>query len=125
MRHWIILAGLALAAAATTAGAQTPPAAPDRTAQAASEPQPLDMGELAHVSGGQSVTVVATDQALNAVNTGNSIIAGSVRSGDINFSAQALSNFSGIGNFVVNTGANNNLQGNLSVTVVAAPAALR
>ena len=121
---WAAPFAFALAAevpsAPAQAGVMESLAAPSQAGQA-----PLDLDELSRISGGQAVTVVATDQALSAINTGNSINAGSVRAGDINFSQQALSNFAGVGNFVVNTGNNNNLQGSLSVTVVAAPATVR
>jgi hypothetical protein len=117
MRFWFPLAmPLALCATPAAVLAQVPEAASVHAA-----PKALDISELAQINGGQAITVVSTTQALSAVNTGNSIVAGSVRSGDISFSNAALSNFAGVGNFVVNTGANNNLQGNLSVTVVAAP----
>ncbi len=45
----------------------------------------------------------------------------SVTSGAVNFSDNALSGFRGIGNFVVNTGANNTLQGAINISVVTTP----
>jgi hypothetical protein len=115
MRPWICLALSAIALSAFTAASAAAP-------EPAAAQKPLDAQQLDAISAGQAGTVALTNQALTAVNSGNSITAASVRSGDISFNAQALSNFTGIGNFVVNTGANNNLQGSLSVTVVAAPA---
>ena len=88
------------------------------------EPPPVLLGldELSAISGGAAVTVdVLSSQSLSATNSGNSIVAGSVRSGDVSFSENALSGFSGVGNFVINTGANNNLQGSISVNVVSTP----
>ena len=121
MRAWLGLAfTLALICPATAALAAGDTHA--NVARSEAAPKPLAADELADVSAGQAATVALTNQALSALNVGNSINANVVRSGDISFSAQALSNFAGIGNFVVNTGANNNLQGSLSVTVVAAPA---
>jgi hypothetical protein len=82
----------------------------------------LPLDELDAISGGASVSVdLLTNQNLTATNSGNSIVATSVRSGDVNLSDNALSGFNGVGNFVINTGANNNLQGSISVNVVSTP----
>lgn len=62
-----------------------------------------------------------TEQDLNAVNSGNTIQAGVVGSGAITLQDRALSEFSGIGNFVLNTGHNNNLQSTMSLTIVIGP----
>lgn len=62
-----------------------------------------------------------TEQDLNAVNSGNTITAGVVGSGPINLQGNALSGFSGVGNILLNTGHNNNLQSTMSVTIVIAP----
>ena len=75
--------------------------------------------QLADISGGESVAI--SDQTLTAVNTGNSIHADSVTNGAVSLNANAFSGFAGIGNFVINTGNNNNLQGSLSVNIVMAP----
>lgn len=62
---------------------------------------------------------VLTEQQLTATNSGNSVVAaGNIVTGDIAFSSTALSGFSGVGNFVVNTGNNSNLQGSINVTIV-------
>lgn len=62
---------------------------------------------------------VLTEQQLTATNSGNSVVAaGNVVTGDVAFSSTALSGFSGVGNFVINTGNNSNLQGSISVTIV-------
>ena len=112
---------LGLPAAALAQSAATPAVT---EASSPASPQALALDELGKISGGQSITAAITEQNLSAVSTGNSIRADSVRSGDINFSAGALNNFAGVGNFVTNTGNNNILQGNLSVTVIAAPGAM-
>jgi hypothetical protein len=97
------------------------------SAGAASEPPPpgavlpLDDLELA-TAGASGDTNVFTDQQVTAANSGNSITADSVVSGDITFADNALSGFNGVGNFIFNTGANNNLQGVVSVNVVSVPA---
>ena len=83
---------------------------------------PMSADQLADVSGGQAIVVNAlSNQTLNATVTGNQITAGSVQSGAVTFANGALSGFNGIGNFVINTGNNNVLQGSLSVTVVPLP----
>lgn len=79
----------------------------------------MEDAELAALSGGESHVQVLTNQNLSAISTGNTVEAGTVVSGDISFTGDALSGFSGIGNFVVNTGHNNTLQGSISVSVVA------
>jgi hypothetical protein len=68
-----------------------------------------------------NVGVALTEQSLSAVNTGNTINAVNLTSGAISLSDSALSGFSGIGNVMMNTGANNNLQSTMSVTVVITP----
>jgi hypothetical protein len=85
------------------------------------EPAALDTQELAGVAAGEAAAVmVVTTQNLDATSTGNTINADNVQSGGVNFSGNALNGFNGIGNFVINTGNNNTLQGSLSVTVVTA-----
>jgi hypothetical protein len=113
-----LLAGLPLQAAAQESRPQEPAANADRSEIAA----PLSAQELEGISGGdavviETVTGAVTEQTLEATVTDNTITAGSVTSGAVNFGSNAL-NFNGIGNFVVNTGNNNVLQGSLSVTVI-------
>jgi hypothetical protein len=82
-------------------------------------PQALSASDLADLSGGASPTGVAiTKQTLTAVNSGNSLNAGSITTGDVSIGAGAFNGFNGVGNFVFNTGNNNNVQGSLSVTIV-------
>ena len=61
------------------------------------------------------------DQNLTALNSGNSVNANSVVNGDVTLSANAFSGFTGLGNFVINTGNNNNLQGTMSVNIIMVP----
>ena len=85
-------------------------------------PQTLSAEEMAAASGGQGVSVeVLTRQQLSGVTTGNTVNAGTLTSGDVTFSADALQGFSGVGNFVINTGANNTLQGAINISIVTAP----
>ena len=92
----------------------TPNPAPDSAV-------PLSADQLDEISAGQSIPAALTSQSLNAVSTGNQVNAGVVQSGQVTFANGAFSGFTGIGNFVVNTGNNNVLQGNLSVTIVPLP----
>lgn len=83
------------------------------------KPAALDLAELSTISAGADTHIdVITRQDLNAVNSGNSISADSVGSGSINITSGALQGYNGVGNFVMNTGHNNNLQGTVSVTVI-------
>jgi len=91
------------------------PAVVQSTAEA-----PVPPAEMASLSGGEGVDVaVLTRQQLTGTTTGNTVNAGTVTSGAVNFSDNALSGFRGIGNFVVNTGANNTLQGAINISVVS------
>lgn len=79
----------------------------------------LSSAELADLSGEGGVAIgVLTNQTLTAINTGNQITANAVNSGSISLDENAFSGFDGIGNFVINSGHNNNLQSSLSVTIV-------
>jgi hypothetical protein len=77
---------------------------------------------MAGVNGGAEVSIeLLNRQQLTGMTTGNTVTAGTLTSGPISFSPSALNGFNGIGNFVLNTGANNTLQGAISVSVVTAP----
>ena len=68
-----------------------------------------------------TLTVGISSQTLTATNSGNSVTGETIENGDILISPDAFSGFSGIGNFVMNTGNNNNLQGSIGVVVILAP----
>ncbi len=112
-----VVASLSFPALAQEAPVTAVPAATPQT----TEPAPLAPDELGEISAEGAVTNIVTSQNLNATNSGNTINADTVQNGDINFSGNALTGFSGVGNFVTNTGNNNNLQGSISVVVTAAP----
>jgi hypothetical protein len=97
-------------------GAATPAQGLGPTAVSASDE------DLAGFSGGEEMIAV-TNQNLTALNSGNSVNAGSVVNGQVVLEANAFSGFSGLGNFVINTGNNNNLQGSMSVNIIMTPAA--
>lgn len=115
--------------AAAPAFAETPPPAPVATpapAEAfdAADAAPVSEDELDETRGGANylfVTETQTTQVLTAASTGNSVNGQTVDSGAISIGGDAFRGFSGIGNFVVNTGHNNVLQGSLSVQVALVP----
>jgi hypothetical protein len=99
-----------------------PASAPAPGRGALPAPRALSSEEMAALSGGDSVSVeVSTRQQLTGTTTGNTITAGTLTSGPVTFSQDSLSGFNGIGNFVVNTGANNTLQGAINISVVSTP----
>ena len=115
---FLVLTALAAAGTARAAPAPTPapaPAAqPGAWSAAAHRVNETDLGSL---SGGQGVMAIS-EQQLKALNSGNEVNAQSVTNGAASVN---LSGFSGLGNFVVNTGNNNNLQGTMSVNITLAP----
>lgn len=74
-----------------------------------------DLGEL---RGGQSLTVA--NQTLAALNAGNSIYGDNV-AGAVNVSDNALSSFNGLGNIMINTGSQVNLQSGMNITINVHP----
>lgn len=112
---------LVATAFSVSAFAQEAPTTLSAPAADVQEPAPLAADELGDISAEGAVTNVVTNQNLNATNSGNTINADTVQNGDISFSGNALTGFSGVGNFVTNTGNNNNLQGTISVVVTGAP----
>ncbi|NEX95182.1 hypothetical protein [Caulobacter sp. 17J65-9] len=95
----------------------------DMASAEAIEPNPfgttvVGAADLAEMAGGQAVVIAISNHDLDAINRDNTITADTVGSGNVELGANAFSGFNGIGNFVINTGHNNNLQGSLSVNVV-------
>jgi len=119
LRGAIFVAGLA---SASLAAAEEGPSAASVLEQSAGEPELLSMDDMDALAGGTGVDVqVITEGTLTAINTGNTVTGETVGSGQVNIGANAFSGYSGLGNFVINTGHNNNLQSNMSVSVVLAP----
>lgn len=86
-------------------------------------PKPLSPAELQTLSGGANqANIAVSSQTLSALNSGNQVNAETVLTGNVTLDSGAFNGFNGIGNFVFNTGNNNNLQGTLSVTILAPPA---
>ncbi|MGZ3274411.1 MAG: hypothetical protein ACXU82_14655 [Caulobacteraceae bacterium] len=115
---------LALAASAMAAGAtyaQTASQPPPHEPPARGLAKPVSDADLQGLSGGQAIAV--NEQQLKAITSDNSVNAlGSISNGPVNLSANAFSGFSGLGNFVINTGNNNTLQGSMSVNITMTPA---
>jgi hypothetical protein len=111
-------AGAAEAASSPPPGSYSVTATPDFAILTGLSPVQED--DLASFSGGQEMIAV-TNQNLTALNSGNSVNAASVVNGQVTLEANAFSGFSGLGNFVINTGNNNNLQSSMSVNIVMTP----
>jgi hypothetical protein len=69
---------------------------------------------LSDLRGGQAIVI--GNQTLNAVNSG-STLNGNYTAGSVALTDNALSNFNGLGNVLINTGAQNNLQSAMNVTI--------
>jgi len=84
---------------------------------------PQDLGATS--AGSNTVLYGAvTDQTLAATNTGNQLnVAGNLANGALTVQSNAFGGFNGVGNFIMNTGNQNNLQGSLNVTIIMAPPA--
>jgi len=79
----------------------------------------LALDDLADISGGAALAIddsALSNQELTA-NNSNNTVGGDVGTGDIRFSEGAFSSFSGVGNVVVNTGVQANIQGSINVTI--------
>ncbi|AYG94331.1 hypothetical protein D8I30_03375 [Brevundimonas naejangsanensis] len=123
-----ILTALALLGAADPESAAAPDAPPPppiiapeapTVSNAPVGPQSLETNELDALHGRQgAVVIVASDQLLQATNSGNSVNANTVTTGALRIDANAFAGFNGIGNFVMNSGNNNNLQGAITINIV-------
>ncbi|WP_229955700.1 hypothetical protein [Parasphingorhabdus litoris] len=89
------------------------PQAPATTAQQSESPL-MSLDELDELRGGTQVAI--NQQTFNSENTGNKIN-GDFTAGDVNLSDNSLSSFNGLGNVVINTGAQSALQAGLAVTI--------
>lgn len=76
-------------------------------------PIPLADKDLEEARG--RVTLVVNQQDLDAIVSDNSI--GDYAAGNISLGDNALGGLNGVGNFVFNTGAQNNLQAGMTLTV--------
>lgn len=118
VRGILIAAALASASAASAQEALPASASP----APADETELLSLEDMEALAGGTGFEIVVdTGQVLTATNTGNSVTGDTVGSGEVNIGSGAFSGYDGIGNFVINTGHNNNLQSSMNVSVVLAP----
>jgi hypothetical protein len=116
--------GILIAAVLVTASAASAQEAlPASASQAkAGETELLSSDDMDALSGGTGVEVIVdTDQFLTATNNGNTVTGDTVGSGQVTIGSGAFSGYDGIGNFVINTGHNNNLQSSMNVSVVLTP----
>jgi len=116
--------GLALAAGLASAGLVSAEEGPSSPPTASVHGELLTSDDMQALAGGTGVDVhVITEGTLDAVNSGNSVSGDVVGSGQIDIGANAFAGYSGLGNFVINSGHNNNLQSSMNVSVVLAPPA--
>ena len=126
MRTLAIATFIALAAAGSvraqdqSGSTSARPPVPTPAPSASQRPAAIDDSELAALNGRQgSTSTILSDQDLTAVNNGNTITATTVGSGPITLGPGAFDGFAGVGNFVINSGHNNNLQGALTINIIA------
>jgi hypothetical protein len=60
--------------------------------------------------------LIVTNQTLTAITQGN-VLNGDFLAGDVNLSDSALSSFNGVGNILINTGAQVSLQTGMNLTI--------
>jgi hypothetical protein len=117
-----IVAGVALAAsapshaedAAKDTAATAGPSTLVQPAENVGDPAALSDEALAQLRGGEAMVV--TNQTLVAITSGN-VINGNYAAGNVSISDNALSNFNGLGNLLINTGAQVSLQTGMNVTI--------
>jgi hypothetical protein len=96
------------------------PAIAEPSSATGSDPDPfahamqVSDGELDQSRGGESIVV--GNQTLKAITSGN-VLNGNYAAGAITLTDGALSNFNGIGNFAINTGAQVSLQSGMNLTI--------
>ncbi len=96
---------------------ETPTIAPPAPVVEAADVVVLDGDQLEASRGGQAEVFVLTEQNLSAVN-GSQMQGGTIGSGQIFLDGGAFSNFDGVGNFILNTGHQNNIQSAINLTIV-------
>jgi hypothetical protein len=114
-----VLTGVLFASGLACAGFA---AAEEASPSASAEVEVLSLEDMDALAGGTGVDIVMiTDQTLGAINSGNTVSGDVVGSGEVSLGSGAFSGYSGLGNFVINTGHNNNLQSSMNVSIVLAP----
>ena len=127
MKSVTLVKGISIAAflaSASVASAEQATLPASASTAPAGETELLSLEDMDALSGGTGVEIVIdVDQVLTATNSGNSVTGDVVSSGEVNIGSGAFSGYDGIGNFVINTGHNNNLQSSMNVSIVLAPPA--
>jgi hypothetical protein len=77
-------------------------------------PHLLSDDQLGEQRGGTAITI--TNQTLAAITQGN-VLNGDFTAGDVSISDNALSGFNGVGNILINTGAQVSLQAGMNLTI--------
>ena len=104
----------AAAPAAVEAAATEASAAPAIPARPARKSPMLDDSELDTQRGGQSLVI--TNQTMESLVAGN-VLNGDYTAGSVALSDFALSNFNGVGNLLINTGAQVSAQSGMNLTI--------
>jgi hypothetical protein len=86
----------------------------DKAVSVATGDAPLTDGDLGNLRGGDALVV--GNQTLTAINNGT-VFTGNYNAGGVSLTDNAFSSFNGLGNIVINTGAQNNLQSAMNVTI--------
>jgi hypothetical protein len=122
MRTLSLILAVSLGSSGLAAAQDHRPEPPVSPSVAKPEPQRtvIAENELAGLNGRQgSSSTILSEQDLTAVNRGNTVTAQTVGSGPITLGPGAFDGFAGVGNFVINSGHNNNLQGALTINIVS------
>jgi hypothetical protein len=114
MKRGLMIWCIAAAALPNVALADEGPPPVSATLAADVGPTVLSDESLGDLRGGW--TVISGNQTLSAISTG-SVLNGDFVAGAVSISDNALSNFNGFGNVVINTGAQNNLQAGMNITI--------
>jgi len=99
-----------VAAASPTEAAEAPTSA----VKAERKSPMLNDNELATLRGGQSLVI--TNQTMDSIVSGN-VLNGDYAAGAVTLSDFALSNFNGVGNLLINTGAQVSAQSGMNLTI--------
>lgn len=110
----IIAGWLVLTPAPEAPPAVAEPVAAPVAAEAETAIPALSDAELEAQRGGEGIVV--TSQSLTAITSGN-VINGDFTAGSVSLTDNALQNFNGLGNLLINTGAQVNLQAGMNVTI--------
>lgn len=105
-----------LAAAPQEAPAPAPAPAPDPVVpfSALEDLATISEADLGNMRGGQAIVV--GNQTLTAITRGN-VLTGGYSAGQVNLSDNAFSNFNGVGNVAINTGAQVSLQSAMNLVI--------